>query len=387
MKIHEYQAKELMRAFGITVPRGRVAATVEECIQAAEFLPGKTLVVKAQIHAGGRGKGGGIKVAKSLEDLKQHATAILGMKLVTPQTGPEGKIVKKVLIEEAQSIRQEFYVACILDRRAAVPVIIASTAGGMEIEEVSIKHPELIITVRADADSGFQAHHARMVAFKLGLSGKPALKAATLIHNLYRLFMAKDCSLAEINPLVLTNEGEILALDAKITFDDSALPLHPDVLELRDLSEEEPLEVRASEANLNYIKLDGTIGCMVNGAGLAMATMDIIKLYGGEPANFLDVGGSASEERVTEAFRILLADSNVRAVLINIFGGIVRCDRVANGIVAAAQKLAVTVPMVVRLKGTNMEMGRRILEESNLQFQVAEHMDEAAQKVVACVAR
>ncbi|MBN2055837.1 ADP-forming succinate--CoA ligase subunit beta [bacterium] len=387
VKIHEFQAKDLMRAHGVPVPAGAVADTVERSVAIAGELGPGSFVVKAQIHAGGRGKGGGVKLAADVEEVRQAARAILGMTLVTPQTGPQGRVVRKILVERAVPIAKEFYAAFILDRKKALPVLIASAAGGMEIEVVSARQPELIISEHADPVAGFPMYKARGVAFRLGLEGTSALRAAKLLVNLYRLFVAMDCSLAEINPLVLTADGHVVALDAKINFDDSALGIHPELATLRDFDEEEPLEVRASQFDLNYIKLDGTIGCMVNGAGLAMATMDIIKLYDGEPANFLDVGGGASEERVTEAFKILLADGSVKAVLINIFGGIVRCDRVANGIVAAARKLDISVPMVVRLKGTNSAEGRVILEESGLQFQVAEHMDEAARKVVTATGR
>jgi len=387
LKVHEYQAKELLRAFGVPTPAGEVAETPAEARSIAERLEAKRYVVKAQIHAGGRGKGGGVKLADTPEAVEAAAEAIRGMTLVTPQTGPGGKLVRKVLVEEASAIAQEYYLGMVLDRQLSMPVLIASASGGMAIEEVSAKNPELILKEPIDPLVGYCAYQGRQLAYRLGLPQPLVRPFTALAGALVELFQAKDCSLAEINPLVRTEDGKLLALDAKLNFDDSALFRHPDVAALRDPGEEEPLEIEAAEANLNYIKLDGNIGCMVNGAGLAMATMDIIKLAGGEPANFLDVGGGANEQSVTAAFRILLADKAVRAVLINIFGGIVRCDRVANGIVAAADKLKVSVPIVVRLKGTNMEEGRRILRESSLDFAVAEHMKDAAELVVAAAQR
>ncbi len=385
MKVHEFQAKELLARFGIPIPAGRVACNPEEAQSIAEAIGGNKFVVKAQIHAGGRGKGGGIKVSANPHEVARAAQSMLGMLLVTPQTGPQGRIVKRVLVEQAKQIKKEFYLAITIDRQNCLPVLIASAAGGMEIEEVSAKQPELILQEHVDPLVGFQAFQGRNLAYQLGLTPALANQFVSICRSLVNLFLALDCSLAEINPLVLTEDGQLLALDAKLNFDDNALYKYPDIAQLRDVNEEDPLEIEASEAKLNYIKLDGNIGCMVNGAGLAMATMDIIKIAGGSPANFLDVGGGANEESVTAAFRILLSDSSVKAVLINIFGGIVRCDRVANGIIAAASKLDVQVPIVVRLKGTNMDAGRKTLQESPLNFRVAEHMKDAADLVVAAV--
>ncbi len=383
MKIHEYQGKELLRKFNVATPRGVVATTVAEAEAAAATLGSFPVVVKAQIHAGGRGKGGGVKLAKTAEDLTAHANAILGMNLVTHQTGPEGRTVRTLLIEEGLRIKQEFYLGIVLDRAASRNVFMASAAGGMDIEEVAAHSPEQILKEYIDPAVGFQAFQARKLAFGLGLAPELVGKAVKFMLALYKAAIELDTSLVEINPFLLTEDGEFYALDAKITFDDNALFRHKDFAALRDLNEEEELEIEASKFDLNYIKLDGNIACMVNGAGLAMATMDIIKLAGGEPANFLDVGGGASQERVENAFRILLADPNVQAVLINIFGGIVRCDMVARGVVEAAKNLGVKVPIVVRLEGTNVEEGQRVLQESGMNFLVANGMKDAAEKVVA----
>lgn len=382
MKIHEYQAKQILREFNVPVPEGYVAFTPEEAVEAAKKLPTSIAVVKAQIHAGGRGKGGGVKLAKSLDEVRQLAGQMIGMKLVTHQTGPEGKIVKKVLIEQGVDIDRELYLGVVLDRSKSELVMMASTEGGVEIEKVAAETPEKIIKEWVNPALGLQAYQARKLAFGLGLSGKQVNNAVKFMMALYNAFMAKDASLAEINPLVITKQGAVLALDAKINFDDSALYRHPELLELRDLDEEEPLEVEASKYHLNYIKLDGNVGCMVNGAGLAMATMDIIKLAGGEPANFLDVGGSANVETVRNGFKIILKDPNVKAILINIFGGIVRCDRVAQGVIEAVQSIDVKVPLVIRLAGTNAEEAAEMLEKSDLEFTVATSLADAAQKAV-----
>ncbi|RLD96597.1 MAG: ADP-forming succinate--CoA ligase subunit beta [Aquificota bacterium] len=382
MKVHEYQAKEIFKEYGIPVPKGGLATTPQEARKVAEEVGGNLWVVKAQIHAGGRGKGGGVKLARSLDEVEQVASQIIGMTLVTHQTGPEGKLVKKVLVEEGLNIEKELYLGMVIDRSTECPVMMASTEGGVEIEKVAAETPEKILKAYVDPALGMLPFYARKLAFGLGLSGDLLKKGISFMTNLYKAFIEKDASLAEINPLVITKEGDIIALDAKMNFDDDALYRHPDIAAMRDLDEEDPLEVEAKKYDLNYIKLDGNIGCMVNGAGLAMATMDIIKIYGGEPANFLDVGGAASAERVENAFRILLSDPNVRAVLVNIFGGIVRCDRVASGIAQAAKNLKVEVPMVVRLEGTNRDEGMKILQESGLSFITATSMAEAAEKVV-----
>ena len=386
MKIHEYQGKELLKKFGVPVPRGIVARTPEEAYQAAKDLACEPVVVKAQIHAGGRGKGGGVKLAKTAEEAREIARQMLGMKLVTHQTGPEGREVRVLLIEEGLPIDKEFYLGVVLDRASGRPVFMASAAGGMDIEEVAAKTPEKIFKETVDPAVGFRPFQARKLAFALGLPGALVSPAAKFMQSLYTAYEAMDASLLEINPFLLTKDSRLIALDAKVNFDDNALFRHPDFKDLRDLHEEEPLEIEASKFDLNYIKLDGNIACMVNGAGLAMATMDIIKLAGGEPANFLDVGGGASQERVEAAFQILLADENVRAVLVNIFGGIVRCDMVARGVVGAAKKLGVKVPVVVRLEGTNVEEGQRVIRESGLNFTVAQGMKDAAEKVVALAA-
>ncbi len=384
MKIHEYQSKELLKKFGVPVPRGRVADSPDEARAIAEEF-GNSVVVKAQIHAGGRGKGGGIKVANSPDEAEDAARSIIGMNLVTHQTGPAGRLVKRVLVEEAGKIERELYLGVVIDRVSESPVIMASEAGGMDIEEVAAKTPEKILKVVIDPAVGLQPFQVRRLCFGLNLDKELTKQVARMISSLYKAFIECDCSIAEVNPLAITEDGEAFALDAKINLDDNALYRHKDFMELRDTAEEEPLEVEASRHNLSYIKLDGSVGCMVNGAGLAMATMDIIKLHGQMPANFLDVGGAASAERVANAFRILTSDQNVRAVLINIFGGIVRCDRVANGIVEALKEVDVKVPIVVRLEGTNSEEARGILEKSGLEFTVAGTLDDAAQKAVAAI--
>jgi succinyl-CoA synthetase beta subunit len=385
MKIHEYQAKELLRRCEVRTPRGRVARTVADADAAAREL-GLPVVIKAQIHAGGRGKGGGVKLARTEADVTALAGSILGMNLVTHQTRPEGRTVQTLLIEEGLKIKQEFYLGIVLDRAVSRLVFMASSAGGMDIEEVAAHTPEKILKEYIDPSVGLMPFQARKIAFGLGLPSELIGKATKFMLALYKAAVELDTSLVEINPFLLTEDGELYALDAKITFDDNALFRHKEFAELRDLNEEAPLEIEASKYDLNYIKLDGNIACMVNGAGLAMATMDIIKLAGGEPANFLDVGGGASQERVENAFRILLADPHVQAVLINIFGGIVRCDMVARGVVEAARKLNVQAPIVVRLEGTNVEEGQRVLRESGLNFIVADGMKDAAEKVVKAAA-
>ena len=386
MKIHEYQGKQLLERFGVPVPRGLVARSPDEAYQAAKELGTEIVVVKAQIHAGGRGKGGGVKLAKSADEAREIARQMLGMKLVTHQTGPEGREVRVLLVEEGLPIDKEFYLGIVLDRASGRPVFMASAAGGMDIEEVAAKTPELIMKETVDPAVGFRAFQARKLAFGLGISAPLIGQAVKFMQALYNAYEQMDASLMEINPFLLTKDNRLIALDAKVNFDDNAMFRHKEFLDLRDLNEEDPLEIEASKFDLNYIKLDGNIACMVNGAGLAMATMDIIKLAGGEPANFLDVGGGASQERVEAAFRILLADPNVRAVLINIFGGIVRCDMVARGVVEAARKLGVQVPVVVRLEGTNVEEGQRVIRESGLNFTVANGMKDAAEKVVTLAA-
>ena len=386
MKIHEYQGKELLKKFGVPVPRGFVARSPEEAYQAAKELASEIVVVKAQIHAGGRGKGGGVKLAHSAEEARDIASQMLGMKLVTHQTGPEGREVRVLLVEEGLPIDKEFYLGIVLDRASGRLVFMASAAGGMDIEEVAAKTPEQIFKETIDPAVGFRPFQARKLAFALGLPAALVGQAAKFMQALHQAYEQMDASLVEINPFLLTKDDRLIALDAKINFDDNAMFRHKEFLDLRDLNEEDPLEIEASKFDLNYIKLDGNIGCMVNGAGLAMATMDIIKLAGGEPANFLDVGGGASQERVEAAFRILLADEHVRAVLVNIFGGIVRCDMVARGVVGAAKTLGVKVPVVVRLEGTNVEEGQRVIRESGLGFTVAKGMKDAAEKVVALAA-
>jgi succinyl-CoA synthetase beta subunit len=381
MNIHEYQAKQLFKQYGVPVPEGSVADTKEEAFQIAEKL-GYPCVIKAQVHAGGRGKAGGVKLAKSSEEAKEYAAAIAGMTLISKQTGPEGKLVRKVLVEQGLAIAKELYLAIVVDRETGMPVIMASTEGGMEIEEVAENNPELIFKAFIHPITGLTGHHIRHLAFNLQLNKAQQKHFSKLVVNLFRLFQEKDGSLVEINPLIITDDDQVIALDGKINFDDNALYKNPDIVAMRDIHEEEPMEVRASKYDLNYIKLDGNIGCMVNGAGLAMATMDIIKFYGGEPANFLDVGGGTSEERVKEAFNILLSDSNTKAVFVNIFGGIVRTDLVAKGIVNAIKGIDVKVPIVIRLVGTNEEEGRRIIEESGMNFVADTSLPNAAQKVV-----
>jgi succinyl-CoA synthetase beta subunit len=381
VKIHEYQAKHILSQHGVAIPRGELAETPDKAEKIAARI-GPPVVVKAQIHAGGRGKGGGVKVARSVEEARTLAGKILGMTLITHQTGPQGKVVKRLLVEEALGIARELYLGIVIDREKECPVIMASTEGGMEIEKVAAEHPELIFKEWINPAAGFAGFQARNLAFKLGLAGDTFKQAVKLLANLYRAVQATDASLAEINPLVVTNQGNVLALDAKMNFDDNAVPRHPDIQALRDLDEEEPLEVEASKYNLNYIKLDGNVGCMVNGAGLAMATTDIIKYSGGNPANFLDVGGGVTEEAVTNAFKILVSDKSVKAALVNIFGGIVRCDMIANGIVKAARELGTRIPIVVRLEGTNVELGKKILKDSGLAFTPASSMKDAAKKVV-----
>jgi len=382
MKIHEYQAKQTLASFGVATPHGDVAYSPEEARGVAERLTG-TVVVKAQIHAGGRGKAGGIKLAHGSNEAERFAREMIGRKLVTAQTGPEGRVVKRVLIEEGLEVARELYLGIVIDRTSARPVFMASSEGGVEIEVVAAEHPEKILKEFVDPALGLQAYQARKLAFGLGLGAKLVNDAVRFFSNLYQAFVATDASLVEINPFVVTRDGRLLALDAKMTFDDNALSRHKDIRELRDLDEEDPLEVKASNYGLNYIRLDGNVGCMVNGAGLAMSTMDIIQYAGGRPANFLDVGGGANEDQVRHGFEIILSDANVRAVLINIFGGIMRCDIVASGVVAAAKALGIKVPVVVRLEGTNVELGQKILSESGLNFTVAHGMKDAAERVVA----
>jgi len=386
MKIHEYQGKELLKKFGVAVPRGLVAHTPEEAFEATRQLGTDVVVVKAQIHAGGRGKGGGVKLAKSPEEAREIAKQMLGMNLITHQTGPEGREVRVLLVEEGLPIDREFYLGIVLDRTTGRPVFMASSAGGMDIEEVAAKTPEKILKETINPAVGFRSFQARKLAFGLGIPSDLINQAVKFMQALYNAYEQLDASLMEINPFLLTKDNRLIALDAKVNFDDNALFRHKEFLELRDLNEEEPLEIEASKFDLNYIKLDGNIACMVNGAGLAMATMDIIKLAGGEPANFLDVGGGASQERVEAAFRILLADENVKAVLINIFGGIVRCDMVARGVVEAARNLGIKIPVVVRLEGTNVEEGQRVIRDSGMNFTVAKGMKDAADKVVSLAA-
>jgi len=386
MKIHEYQAKAILARYGVPTPRGEVAFKRDEARAIAERLGTPVVVVKAQIHAGGRGKGGGVKLAKSAEQAGELAGQILGMKLVTPQTGAEGRIVKRLLIEEGLDIKREIYMSVLVDRATACPVFMASAAGGMEIEEVAREHPEAILREQINPVVGMQPYQARKLAFGLGLPAEVVTNAVPFMQALYRAFVETDASLLEINPCVITGDGRIVALDAKMTFDDNALYRHKEVRELRDLDEEEPLEVEASKYGLNYIKLDGTVGCMVNGAGLAMSTMDIIKLAGGSPANFLDVGGGASAEQVKNAFKILLTDAHVRGVFINIFGGILRCDVLATGVVDAARELSIQVPIVVRMEGTNVAEGQRILKDSGLNFTIANGMKDGAEKIVKLAA-
>jgi succinyl-CoA synthetase beta subunit len=385
MKIHEYQAKEILRGFGVATLRGVACFTLEEALDAARQLGGSVWVVKAQIHAGGRGKGGGVKLARTPEELKQHAQAILGMRLVTHQTGPEGRIVRRLLIEEGADIHAELYIGMVVDRSSQRVVLMASSEGGMDIEEVAARTPEKIHKVFIDPVEGLSVDQATDVARTIGIPASALPRAGELLRALYRAFDQTDASLVEINPLILTGKDEVLALDAKMSFDDNALFRHPEIVALRDLDEEDPAEIEASEFGLSYISLDGNIGCLVNGAGLAMATMDIIKLYGAEPANFLDVGGGATAEKVTEAFKLMLRNPKVQAILVNIFGGIMKCDVIAQGIVEAARQVKLSVPLVVRLEGTNVELGKRILAESGLPIISAGNMADAAQKVVDAV--
>ncbi|WP_445680013.1 ADP-forming succinate--CoA ligase subunit beta [Radicibacter daui] len=394
MNIHEYQAKQLLRKYGVAVPQGAPAYTADEAVEAAKALPGPVYVVKSQIHAGGRGAGrfkddpngkGGVRVVKSLDEVKAAAEAMLGHVLVTKQTGAAGREVKRIYVEAGADIQRELYLSLLVDRGTGRVTILASTEGGMEIEEVAAHTPEKIISVAVDPATGIQPFHTRKIAFGLGLTGDAVKSASKLIASLYKAFNDLDASMLEINPLIVTGAGEVLALDAKMGFDDNALFRHKDVLELRDLDEEDPAEVEASKHELNYVKLDGNIGCMVNGAGLAMATMDIIKLYGGEPANFLDVGGGATKERVTQAFKLILSDPNVEGILVNIFGGIMRCDVIAEGVIAAAKEVSLHVPLVVRLEGTNVELGKKILSESGLPIKSADNLADAADKIVKAV--
>ncbi len=385
MNIHEYQAKEVLRGFGVPVPRGKAAFTVDEAVAAAKELPGPVWVVKAQIHAGGRGKGGGVKVVKSIEDVKREAERMLGMTLVTHQTGPHGRVVKRLYIEDGSAIERELYLSALVDRGTSRVSFIASTEGGMDIEEVAHKTPEKIQTFQIEPAVGYSPYVGLDIATALKLKGDAAKQCGKLIQGLYNAFLAKDMSLLEINPLVVTKDGNLICLDAKMNFDDNSLFRHKDIQELRDLDEEDPMEVEASKYDLSYVKLDGSIGCMVNGAGLAMATMDIIKLYGEEPANFLDVGGGASKEKVTAAFKIIVSDPNVKGILVNIFGGIMKCDIIAEGIVAAAKEISLKVPLVVRLEGTNVEKGKEILAKSGLPIVSGSDLADAAQKIVKAV--
>ncbi|MCY9665287.1 ADP-forming succinate--CoA ligase subunit beta [Paenibacillus alginolyticus] len=385
MNIHEYQGKEVLRQYGVNVPNGKVAFTVDEAVEAAKELGTSVVVVKAQIHAGGRGKAGGVKVAKSLDEVRTYASEILGKVLVTHQTGPEGKEVKRLLIEEGCDIKKEYYVGVVVDRATGSVVLMASEEGGTEIEEVAEHSPEKIFKEVVDPAIGLQAFQARRLAYSINIPNELVNKAVKFMLALYKAFVEKDASIAEINPLVVTGSGDVMALDAKLNFDSNALFRHKDIVELRDLEEEDAKEIQASKFDLSYIALDGNIGCMVNGAGLAMATMDIIKHYGGDPANFLDVGGGATKEKVTEAFKIILSDEQVKGIFVNIFGGIMRCDVIADGVVAAARELGLSRPLVVRLEGTNVELGKKILNESGLNIVAADSMADGAQKIVALV--
>jgi len=383
LKIHEYQGKEILRRFGIPTPRGIPVFSVDEAVKAAEALGGPVWVVKAQIHAGGRGKGGGVKLGKSIAEVRELADQILGMQLVTHQTGPQGQKVRRLLIEEGADIRKELYVGMVVDRTTQRVVLMASSEGGMDIEEVAAKTPDKIHKVFVDPGKGLTGADADGVARRIGIPDGSIAEARALLQGLYRAFDQTDASLVEINPLILTGDGRVIALDAKLNFDDNALFRHADIVEMRDLDEEDPAEIEASRFDLSYISLDGNIGCLVNGAGLAMATMDVIKLYGGEPANFLDVGGGATAEKVTEAFKIMLKNPGLKAILVNIFGGIMKCDTIANGVIAAAREVQLKVPLVVRMKGTNEDLGRKILAESGLPIISADNMSSAAEKVVA----
>lgn len=385
MNIHEYQGKELLRKYGVSVPNGRVAFSVDEAVEAAKELGTDVVVVKAQIHAGGRGKAGGVKVAKNLDEARTYAEEILGKTLVTHQTGPEGKEVKRLLIEEGCDIKKEYYIGLVLDRATSRVVLMASEEGGTEIEEVAEKTPEKIFKEVIDPAVGLQGFQARRIAFNINIPNELVGKAVKFMMGLYQAFVEKDCSIAEINPLVITGDGNVLALDAKLNFDSNALYRHKDIVEYRDLEEEDVKEIEASKYDLSYISLDGNIGCMVNGAGLAMSTMDIIKFYGGEPANFLDVGGGATAEKVTEAFKIILSDENVKGIFVNIFGGIMKCDVIAEGVVEATKQVGLEIPLVVRLEGTNVDLGKKILNESGLNITSAESMADGAQKIVSLV--
>ncbi|KAB2332280.1 ADP-forming succinate--CoA ligase subunit beta [Cytobacillus depressus] len=385
MNIHEYQGKEVLRQYGVMVPNGRVAFTVEEAVEAAKELGTEVCVVKAQIHAGGRGKAGGVKVAKNLEEVRLYATEILGKTLVTHQTGPEGKEVKRLLIEEGCDIQKEYYVGLVLDRATSRVVLMASEEGGTEIEEVAEKTPEKIFKEEIDPVVGLTPFQARRIAFNINIPNKLVGQAVKFMMGLYQAYIEKDCSIAEINPLVITGDGKVIALDAKLNFDSNALYRQKDIIELRDLDEEDPKEIEASKYDLSYISLDGNIGCMVNGAGLAMATMDIVKHYGGDPANFLDVGGGATAEKVTEAFKIILSDESVKGIFVNIFGGIMKCDVIATGVVEAAKQVGLKVPLVVRLEGTNVDLGKKILAESDIDIIAADSMADGAQKIVSLV--
>jgi succinyl-CoA synthetase beta subunit len=385
MNIHEYQGKEVLRKYGVTVPNGKVAFSVEEAVEAAKELGTEVVVVKAQIHAGGRGKAGGVKVAKNLDEVRTYASEILGKTLVTHQTGPEGKEVKRLLIEEGCDIQKEYYVGLVLDRATSRVVLMASEEGGTEIEEVAEKTPEKIFKEEIDPVIGLTAFQARRIAFNINIPGKLVNQAAKFMLALYNAYIEKDCSIAEINPLVVTGDGKVMALDAKLNFDSNALYRQKDILEYRDLEEEDPKEIEASKYDLSYISLDGNIGCMVNGAGLAMATMDIVKHYGGDPANFLDVGGGATAEKVTEAFKIILSDPNVKGIFVNIFGGIMKCDVIAEGVVEAAKQVGLKVPLVVRLEGTNVDLGKKILAESDIDIIAADSMSDGAEKIVSLV--
>ncbi|MED4532531.1 ADP-forming succinate--CoA ligase subunit beta [Metabacillus fastidiosus] len=385
MNIHEYQGKELLRKYGVTVPNGRVAFSADEAVEAAKQLGTDITVVKAQIHAGGRGKAGGVKVAKNIEEVRTYAEEILGKTLITHQTGPEGKEVKRLLIEEGCDIKKEYYIGLVLDRATSRIVLMASEEGGTEIEEVAENTPEKIFKETIDPAIGLQSYQARRIAFNINIPRELINKAVAFMLGLYKVFIEKDCSIAEINPLVVTGDGNVMALDAKLNFDSNALYRHKDILEYRDLEEEDEKEIEASKYDLSYISLDGNIGCMVNGAGLAMATMDIIKFYGGDPANFLDVGGGATAEKVTEAFKIILSDQNVKGIFVNIFGGIMKCDVIAEGVVEATKQVGLSIPLVVRLEGTNVEIGKKILNESGLNITSAESMADGAKKIVSLV--
>lgn len=385
MNIHEYQGKEILRKYGVSVPNGKVAFTPDEAVKASEELGSSVYVVKAQIHAGGRGKAGGVKIAKTKDEVKGFAEGLLGKTLVTHQTGPEGREIKRLLIEEGCDIQKEYYVGLVLDRATSRIVLMASEEGGTEIEEVAEKTPEKIVKVVIDPAIGLQAYQAREVAFKINIPTKLVGQAVKFMTSLYNAFIEKDCSIAEINPLVVTGDGKVMALDAKLNFDSNALYRQKDILEYRDLDEEDPKEIEASKYDLSYISLDGNIGCMVNGAGLAMSTMDIIKHYGGDPANFLDVGGGATAEKVTEAFKIILSDQNVKGIFVNIFGGIMKCDVIAEGVVEATKQVGLTLPLVVRLEGTNVELGKKILSDSGLNITSAESMADGAEKIVSLV--